>query len=137
MKANRFRFRAWDRKLQRWSEATDSLSGMNLQDIMENEFDPTDFIHDDLVFMQSTGLCDRTGKEIFEGDLVRGRPRPDKRLIPKQHIFVVSWCDATATWDVNAPPAFENWLMSDLLLCDADSDGVIVGNVYENPELVK
>ncbi len=82
--------------------------------------------------MQSTNLCDKNGKEIFEGDILEFdkyewnrsavKSRAEIEALPPYY-FSVKWDDA------------EGWIMagcpSDMpVYCD------IVGNIYENPELL-
>ena len=131
MKANRFRFRAWDteckkmRDLDQWSVSA-----------MTN--DPS------IIPMQSTGLTDSAGKEIFEGDVVRWYDF-DK------HDFWYKEIEGSASNGFND---YENrdvvelriphyWLKHEKFgyegeeLIDIDTDGLIViGNIWENPELV-
>lgn len=76
-------------------------------------------------FIESTGLLDKNGKEIYEGDII------------KQYDEIVSvfFNESTATFDVL-------YLGGD---CDTlcyengwEPDYVeIIGNIYENPELIK
>lgn len=85
---------------------------------------------DDFVIMQYTGLTDRHGKEIYEGDILRGYFKTDD---------VEDWLWLTLTDDeketgsrifppVTIPDFYQNPLPEQL---------EVLGNIYENPELLK
>lgn len=70
--------------------------------------------------MQYTGLRDKHGKEIYEGDVVR---------FCLVETFVVEWEHSQPTSGYN----FYGWNMpsvKDMLTCE------VIGNVHENPELI-
>lgn len=68
----------------------------------------------DCPVMQYTGLLDASGKEIYEGDIVKkweGRP------------LVVEWTPTPEVWK-----CFNYY--------DDPSDFEVIGNIYQNPELL-
>ena len=69
--------------------------------------------------MQFTGLHDKNGKEIYEGDIVIG-------------LGVVKWYDKDAKYMLY----FNNGDKPTVEL-NAAQFSEIIGNIYENPELVK
>lgn len=69
----------------------------------------------DVILMQYTGLKDKNGTEIYEGDIVKAT----KENIP---LIVVFWDDFTASFNGTK----DNYLHSE-----------IIGNIYENPELLE
>lgn len=83
--------------------------------------DEEDSINRPCFVMQYTGLKDKNGKEIYEGDLIRF-PEPIT-VIGMKLVYQVKFTNYY----------FEpfNILLSDNALCE------IIGNIYENPELLK
>ena len=79
------------------------------------------------VWMQFTGLLDRNGKEIYEGDVVSNGEEYGRRK--------VKWAQEDAGWfpfSVCSDPNI-GWECGAII--DADECEVI-GNIYENPELL-
>jgi len=104
------KFRAWD--------------GRNIR---------TDFYLDskEMIVMQFTGFIDRHGKEIYEGDIVRcydgaGEISEDDS---DTGIGYIEWLDDHGFWNISK---IENGL-GDIL-----QNGYIeiIGNIYENPNLL-
>ncbi|HFI0065441.1 TPA: YopX family protein [Streptococcus suis] len=85
---------------------------------------------DNAVLMQSTGLFDVNGKEIFEGDVVEFEDADD---IENVYINqgVIEWCQGGFTVSNRTTVTLDDLLDGDKL------EVTIVGNIYENPELVE
>lgn len=80
----------------------------------------------DQILMQSTGLKDKNGVEVFQGDIVRCT-----RGCPHE----VVWLQEYAGMYVGGMPA---WYLSGLSEGYAWSgEEEIIGNIYENPELLE
>lgn len=84
------------------------------------------FLGDEVILMQSTGLKDKNGVEIFEGDIVkctRGCPHEIIRIEEYGGTFF------------GGMPA---WYLSGLKEGYAwTGEEEIIGNIYENPELLE
>ena len=86
---------------------------------------------DDEYLMQSTGLKDKNGQEIFEGDILEvddcGEVLGNAKLIwdNEQAAFMI---DAISVDDI--APFYE-------FVSDEDYFYRVIGNIYENPELLE
>lgn len=93
------------------------------------------FLYEDAKVMQYTGLLDKNGKEIYEGDIVSlnyGMP-------PKVDRLVIEYADDEVIADISV----SGWWMRNVRpngcsasLCKTyEGDLEIIGNIYENKEL--
>jgi len=89
--------------------------------------------------MQSTGLLDRTGKEIYEGDIIIfagdecwscGAKRPSTNFTPHEVVFALFGWDGWIA--VNRKDPDRHYLMAE---CWKDCE--VIGNIYEDPELLE
>lgn len=132
------KFRAWISTEKRMVE-TDDLLGIDYeneeiitQEIyfesglpVERDIDNYDF--DDIVLMQSTGLKDKNGKEIFEKDILDYNGR---KVIVKWHgsfaCFIYEFVDELKSRTAEWQPLYLSYYKFE-----------IVGNSLENPELLE
>ena len=119
------KFRAWDKKIQQFIDAKEIV--INDGKVFRNWQDYEDYIPDDntIELVWFTGLVDKAGKDIFEGDIIQCTNHSVKKnglVMMEQGMWnweyklgAVSWL-----WDV-----IGRW------------KGTVIGNRFENPELLK
>lgn len=130
------KFRAWIKEENKMIEPSDILSiSFKLCEMTPNYlygFEKEKYDFYDLELMQSTGLKDKNGKEIFEGDVIAievddtGMPI-NARVFQNSKIGVLMFHVFEDNEDV---PMVE-------LLEDDSVAFEIIGNIYENPELLE
>ena len=122
------KFRAWDKKTKRFTSDGIYIHLGGSAVVFDDEDGGKSGLWEhgitqdfDLEIMQFTGLNDKNGREIWEGDVVRrfGYVRPLK--IGFQH----------GTFCHELPDGgFVLWI------ADAEKYDEVIGNIYENPELI-
>ncbi|MGT2814721.1 YopX family protein [Streptococcus intermedius] len=75
---------------------------------------------------QSTGIKDKNGTEIFEGDALKNNDYPNQTFICKHSRLQASFQAESL-----------NGLLTLSLWKDEERDWQVLGNIYENPELVE
>ncbi|HEM3632380.1 TPA: hypothetical protein U1C38_000166 [Streptococcus suis] len=86
--------------------------------------------YDGAILMQSTGLFDKNGKEIFEGDVVLLR---DELNEFESDVYEIVYSRDNLAWIFYDKDSHDFYWMS---TCTWDKIEII-GNIYENPELVE
>ena len=88
---------------------------------------------------QYTGLTDKNGRKIFEGDIVRLTDEHNEMEWTAVVVFGNPNGDYNWGWQLNAIEEFDG--NKDILLwVDMEESGAyceIIGNIYDNPELMK
>ena len=125
------RFRAYHHELGRMMSISDmwfnvdSLGEIGLNDSVMNDYITVS--PDEIELMQSTGLKDKNGKEIFEGDIVDYKGRE----------AVVKWHGSYASFIYRFVDGLQERVSEWEPLFLACYHFEIIGNIYENPELLE
>ncbi|MDB5706608.1 MAG: hypothetical protein JWN66_3724 [Sphingomonas bacterium] len=107
-------------KFRAWDSANAKMVAQSYLDCHKRGFRILE--SDEFTFMQFTGLLDKNGNEIYEGDVIEFLSRRGP----------VEW-DKTGQLAVRFPhESGFNWRIAG----HNTSDMAVIGNIYENPELL-
>lgn len=121
------KFRAWDgSSLSRMYSPLEVMVGDSDIWIFDEDSEGNEWIvNNDLSLMQSTGLTDKNGEEIFEGDVVKMA----KNVYSEPTYYEVVRHRGGAYRLESKQYGCELWLRH--------TDCEIAGNIYKNPELLE
>ena len=123
------KFRVWMKSLKWMCDVTNISFDSKFVDICQQgdteRYTEMSVEFDEITLMQSTGLFDRNGKEIFEGDIVK----MSKDVYSEPTYYEVIRHRGGAYRLESKQHGCELWLRH--------TDCEVVGNIYENPELLE
>ena len=125
------KFRAWDKKEKLLHTGIDWLDigldgkiyNMQISEGLEET--------ERYILMQYTGLKDKNGKEIYEGDILFSK----KSWYGCDMEYVVFWHNKEACFFLDNKKYME--FPMPLSVSNPDGCGEVIGNIYENPELLE
>ena len=120
------KFRAWDKRFKKMVEVEVIDWGEGRVILANGERADLDL---DVVLLEYTGLKDKNGKPIYEGDII-------EETIPVEHTkkrAVVVWHTRRAKWVLAGTFRFGGGGEREL----ANKTLEVLGNVFENPELLE
>lgn len=132
------KFRAWDK--------TENRMARNVEDLLFNSKGLYGVVLNhmgfafrrrvkDVILEQYTGLKDKNGKEIYEGDVVRTHFSFGHEVT--QEPFVIKWNKERAMFEGSKPKPLENdYLVTFSFFPEQRFLYEIIGNIHENPELL-
>ena len=132
------RYRAWDKEENRWiniaSLVFDEEGELWYLSPVMDDFNPV-YYENELgktwEIMQSTGLKDKNDVEIFEGDVIGSQNKDRSNWYVSHHRIV--WHDTGFVGKQICSRSFiglEHWTRG-------ENGYVVIGNIYENPELLE
>ena len=113
------KFRAWDKETKTMNGMAEIYRNRN----QEIELHPRD---ENIILMQSTGLKDKNGKEVFVGDIIKCT----RRCLHEVYIEK----EYGGTYIGGMPAVYLKGLREGYAWTEHEE---IIGNIYENPELLE
>lgn len=114
----------------------DGIDTVAIIEIENNGFDATLNLHkiSHNTVGQCTGLHDKNGKEIYEGDIIRsfdskGEPIIHYLLYDNEESGFVAILKGSTKGDFGYGRSYQQWITE----CEKE----VIGNVHDNPELLK
>ena len=116
------KFRAWDSESKCWVKAW----------IMDNALTPQEELPSSIILQQFTGLKDKNGKEIYEGDIVSAGDN---------YPSVVQWDNEEAKFQLwekypRKGRYADKYDLFHEMTAYTDGLGEVIGNIYENSSLL-
>lgn len=120
-------FRIWDKEKGCYQESGSTPSMLSLF------FTQTAVLNtrDGMPYEQYTGIDDKDGKKIFEGDWVKAWY--DDPLDGRDVIGIVMYDETSARWNLDFPDKGASVALYGFDIVDAK----IIGNIHDEPELVE
>jgi uncharacterized phage protein (TIGR01671 family) len=120
------KFRVWDKRETKGMSTKNMLYDAQLHHFWQDFVDYPGY-----ELMQYTGLTDKNGKEIYEGDILKISYGAMGDVIG-QVLYEADHGGYIFQWERKGPNQHHINLN-----CDVAFESVIVGNILENPELLK
>lgn len=119
-------------------ELTLAVDGRGLVNVSGSSTRLSQYAGETMRVMQSTGLKDKNGVEIFEGDvLAYSNPKHPERAQP---VHVVIWHDSQGRFLLHVPTENRHAGLprgNDPMHPDVNRERwAVIGNIYQNPELL-
>ena len=128
---DRFKFRVWCENNQEWEKDTILISNKNMYEIRNDKFTKyTDTDPKNHIINFCTGLKDKNGKLIFEGDVLKIHTVWEHR---PYYYAIVKWQRNRYKFQKIGKGVF----LGDIAPLKHFANSEVIGNIYENPELLE
>jgi len=136
------KFRAWVEEIKYMNYTFDAIAWSGLKWSKEYPM-LCDFSYDEdefqnAILMQYTGLKDKNGKEIYEGDILSFIEVDEDSAFGREEKLLgkIEWINDCAQFRCVYPSGLRRELYT-IVGADYIYDVQVIGNIYENPELLQ
>ncbi|HBM6110145.1 TPA: YopX family protein [Enterococcus faecium] len=132
------KYRAWNKKTQSFIDYGDLVLDLRSGKIYAGDIglvESTIDVTDQIELMQSTGLKDKNGVEIFEGDVVLVSVRNGFDYLDNKVCIVKNSIDYSGLVCATVDEDLEYRIFNTELFEEYTYE--VIGNIYENPELLE
>jgi uncharacterized phage protein (TIGR01671 family) len=112
-------------KFRGWDKATGNIKHFDGDTLLANITNPSN--KSDFIPMQYSGQKDKNGKEIYEGDICEN----------DNARYVIEYCRAGYDEILAFHPMYNGCTYNHYYGSWSGDDFVVIGNIYENPELMR
>ena len=137
MTASRFNFRVWYKDKYHNEMIYDAQTCFEENLVLGVDYFGQFINDEDFVLMQSTGLVDKNGKEIFEGDIVNVLNFNNKKDRTRTIEFYDGGFKALSIWGEDYKDKSKIDIFSTCPVCNENWNVEVIGNMYENRELLE
>ena len=126
------KFRAWDKKcIEVYGTGMSYGEPEYFDDMLAFRFNHFESDNpSEIIYEQYTGLRDKNGKEIYEGDIIQDSTFKDRG----SYIMAVEWEKEAASFVLTR----NGWAFRHYFYESSNPDDCeVIGNIHENPELLK
>lgn len=131
------KFRAWNGYRKIMADYVSAIQNGDTQGtpssvnvIVKGKNETWDIKNDHVELLQSTGLKDSNGKEIYEGDIIITHPKYDGEE-SKRGIVKYGNCRAEFSYEIRKGDNWSIWSSNEYRTYE------VIGNVHTNPELLE
>lgn len=127
------KFRVWSLDEKEWMKYPTQEDFISQKEDFNNIFD-----NENVVFQQFTGLKDKNGKEIYEGDIIIFMGKWDEKgnvLKPDYAPYQIIWLGGGCHAQLIQPSSPRSFHIHNEILFIGHTDNKIIGNIFENPEI--
>lgn len=130
------KFRLWDNRLKELYKSDEITIQIKGQEILACH---SSSLHQftDYVLMQSTGLKDKNGTEIYEGDIVKILIEDEEPKIMKDKTYIGVVVYNLGMFDIKDLKNTYLGIMPQMYMSDVDCTFEILGNRHQHPELLE